>query len=168
MTHYYHSCLTPVGRLHLISDEQHLSVLAFDSNWPVLRKHYPDAVTAETDVSRLTARELEDYFAGTGQLFTVPLRPRGTMFQLQVWDALKAIPYGTTASYGTQAARIKRPTASRAVGHANGQNPISILVPCHRVIGGSGALTGYAGGLAAKRFLLAHEQQVLEKLTSAA
>ncbi|HWO21632.1 MAG TPA: methylated-DNA--[protein]-cysteine S-methyltransferase [Kofleriaceae bacterium] len=103
------------------------------------------------------AAQLAEYFAGARRDFDVPLLPRGTDFQALVWRELTRIPYGETRTYGELARGLGRPSASRAVGAANGKNPISILVPCHRVIAGSGALTGYAGGLDAKRWLLAHE-----------
>ena len=116
------------------------------------------------DVPRRTTRLLEraagqlaEYFAGVRHAFDLPLSPRGTEFQRTVWRALAAIPYGETRSYGELARAIGRPAASRAVGSANANNPISIVVPCHRVIATSGSLTGYAGGVAAKRWLLDHE-----------
>ena len=102
---------------------------------------------------------LDAYFAGVNAPFAAPLAPRGTPFQQVVWQALREIPYGSTASYADIARRIGRPTAVRAVGAANGRNPIAILVPCHRVIGADGTLTGYAGGLARKQALLALEQR---------
>jgi methylated-DNA-[protein]-cysteine S-methyltransferase len=101
--------------------------------------------------------QLGEYFAGERTDFDLPLHPTGSAFQLRVWTALRDIPYGETASYGGTAAAIGVPAASRAVGAANGQNPISIVVPCHRVIGANGSLTGYGGGLDAKRWLLSHE-----------
>jgi len=101
--------------------------------------------------------QLGEYFAGDRLEFDLPLHPSGSAFQLRAWKALSEIPYGTTASYGEQAVRIGSPTAFRAVGLANGQNPISIIVPCHRVVGANGSLTGYGGGLDAKRWLLEHE-----------
>ncbi len=101
--------------------------------------------------------ELGEYFAGKRRAFDVALHPWGTRFQQLVWQALLAIPYGETTSYGRTATAIGNPSASRAVGLANGQNPISIVVPCHRVIGANGSLTGYGGGLSAKRWLLSHE-----------
>jgi methylated-DNA-[protein]-cysteine S-methyltransferase len=104
-----------------------------------------------------TARQLREYFAGTRQTFDLPLAPRGSGFQELVWQTLLKIPFGETWSYGQLAKHIGRPSASRAVGTANGANPISIIVPCHRVIGANGTLTGYGGGLPAKRWLLAHE-----------
>ena len=101
--------------------------------------------------------QLAEYFAGERTEFDLPLHAHGTAFQKQVWQALLDIPYGQTATYGQTALAIGNPTASRAVGLANGQNPISIVVPCHRVIGADGSLTGYGGGLEAKQWLLAHE-----------
>jgi methylated-DNA-[protein]-cysteine S-methyltransferase len=105
-------------------------------------------------------RELDEYFAGTRRRFTVPVAPRGTPFQLRVWSALQAIPYGQTTSYGAIAAQVGSPTAVRAVGAANGANPIPIIIPCHRVIGANGSLTGFGGGLDRKRFLLDLERGV--------
>jgi methylated-DNA-[protein]-cysteine S-methyltransferase len=102
-------------------------------------------------------QQLEAYFAGELKDFALPFQGRGTDFQQTVWKALCAIPYGETLSYGELARRIGQPTAARAVGLANGQNPISIIVPCHRVIGANGTLTGYGGGLPRKKWLLAHE-----------
>lgn len=103
------------------------------------------------------AAQLDEYFAGTRQSFDLPLAPEGTDFQRTVWHALAAIPYGETISYAQLAARIGRPSAVRAVGAANGRNPIPIVLPCHRVIGADGSLTGFGGGLPTKRFLLALE-----------
>lgn len=100
------------------------------------------------------ARQLGDYFAGRRRDFTLPLDPRGTPFQLQVWEALRAIPYGTTVSYAEIARRIGRPSAARAVGRSVGQNPLAIVVPCHRVVGTNGALTGFAWGIDRKRRML--------------
>lgn len=107
------------------------------------------------------ARQIRAYFAGELKRFTLDLRPAGTPFQLSVWEALRAIPFGTTLSYGEIARRIGRPSAVRAVGAANGRNPLPIVIPCHRVIGADGNLTGYRGGVAIKRRLLAHEVREL-------
>jgi O-6-methylguanine DNA methyltransferase len=115
---------------------------------------------AEASPSALTlacCEQLEAYFDGHLTTFSVPLNPSGTAFQQQVWGQLQAIPYGQTVSYGAIANGIGKPTASRAVGMANGKNPLTIIVPCHRVIGSNGKLTGYAGGLTRKQFLLALE-----------
>jgi methylated-DNA-[protein]-cysteine S-methyltransferase len=102
--------------------------------------------------------QLEEYFAGGRTRFDLPLAPRGTKFQLAAWAALNAIPYGETRTYGEQAAVLGQPSAVRAVGAANGRNPIGIVVPCHRVIGAGGSLTGYGGGISRKRWLLDHER----------
>jgi AraC family transcriptional regulator, regulatory protein of adaptative response / methylated-DNA-[protein]-cysteine methyltransferase len=111
-------------------------------------------VPATNDVLEHTRAELEAYYAGTLRTFTVPLAPAGTPFQHSVWQVLQQIPYGTTRSYGEQARAIGRPTATRAVARANGDNPIPIIIPCHRVVGSDGRLTGYGGGLWRKQYLL--------------
>ncbi len=126
------------------------------------RKH-PEAIPSETrpdDGPFLEARrQLEAYFAGELREFTLALAPEGTLFRQKVWRALLDIPYGATESYGALALRIGLPQAARAVGLANGRNPISIVIPCHRVIGKNGSLVGYGGGLERKQWLLAHEQR---------
>jgi methylated-DNA-[protein]-cysteine S-methyltransferase len=111
-------------------------------------------------VLELAAAQIREYFAGERRAFDIPLEPKGTAFQRLVWDALLEIPYGVSCSYGDIAKAIRRPAASRAVGAANGRNPIAIIVPCHRVIGASGSLTGYGGGLPTKQWLLAHEAKL--------
>lgn len=108
-------------------------------------------------------RQMKEYFAGDRQRFELPLDPEGTDFQRSVWWALAEIPYGATASYGDIARRVGRPTAFRAVGMANGQNPLPIVLPCHRVIGSNGTLTGFGGGLELKEGLLSHERSVLAR-----
>ncbi|MGH8190561.1 MAG: methylated-DNA--[protein]-cysteine S-methyltransferase [Rhodanobacteraceae bacterium] len=148
---------TPIGPLLLVGDSAGLVEIGLPR-----RGHAQAApVDAKPGKTRLraAARELEEYFAGTRQRFDVPLHPSGTPFQLEVWGALLAIPYGETVSYADIAKRIRRPRAVRAVGAANGANPLSILVPCHRVIGSHGDLVGYGGGLPIKRWLLAHERR---------
>lgn len=114
-----------------------------------------------------TRRQLEEYFAGERTEFDLPLEPQGTEFQRAVWNQLCAIPFAETASYGQVAARVGRPKASRAVGAANGANPIAIIVPCHRVIGANGSLTGFGGGLQRKQWLLEHEREVAAMLEAA-
>jgi methylated-DNA-[protein]-cysteine S-methyltransferase len=104
-------------------------------------------------------RQLTEYFSGKRKTFTITLAPQGTPFQQRVWQALQSIPYGRTLSYGQIAKAIGKPKAARAVGAANGQNPVSIIVPCHRVIGSNGKLVGYGGGLSIKEALLAHESK---------
>jgi methylated-DNA-[protein]-cysteine S-methyltransferase len=115
---------------------------------------------AEEHLDRAEA-QLAEYFAGTRRTFDLALDPAGTDFQLRAWNALRSIPFGQTMSYGEQAAELGEPGAARAVGAANGRNPLSIVVPCHRVIAASGALTGFAGGLDTKAWLLEHERAVL-------
>jgi methylated-DNA-[protein]-cysteine S-methyltransferase len=117
------------------------------------------AIEQRTQLLDNVASQLAEYFAGKRREFDLPLGPRGSGFQERVWRALVAIPFGETRSYGELARAIGRPAASRAVGSANSKNPISIIVPCHRVIGANGTLTGYAGGMAAKRWLLDHESR---------
>lgn len=106
--------------------------------------------------------QLREYLAGTRREFDLPLVLDGTEFQVAAWRALARVPYGTTASYGTQAASIGKPTATRAVGAANSRNPVAIVLPCHRIVGADGSLTGFAGGLEAKKWLLAHERSVVQ------
>ena len=155
----YHSKLsTPIGELLLISNGTALTGVYLDGVAPDAASHEDDEVLRE-------AREqLTAYFAGTLTAFSLPLAMSGTPFQLSVWEKLNDIPFGTTISYGEQARRMDSPNASRAVGSANGRNPISIIVPCHRVIGANGDLTGYGGGLERKRWLLKHEAAVLASL----
>jgi methylated-DNA-[protein]-cysteine S-methyltransferase len=119
-----------------------------------------DPGQAERHLDR-AQRQLEEYFAGTRRAFDVDLDPLGTPFQLQAWAVLRTIPFGQTMSYGQQARALGDPARARAVGSANGRNPISIIVPCHRVVATSGALTGFAGGLDTKAWLLEHERRVL-------
>jgi len=143
---------SPVGPLQLCAEGDALVGLWLPDHPPV-----PGAAQASRVIAR-TIEQLTAYFAGERRAFDVPLAPHGTAFQQAVWRALLDIPYGATRSYGELARVIGRPTASRAVGAANGSNPISIIVPCHRVIGASGQLTGYGGGLPMKRWLLDHER----------
>lgn len=140
---------SPVGWLRLAATPDALTEVAFLDQRP------DDALEAPTPVLEETARQLTAYFAGELTDFELPLAPHGTDFQRRVWSALGEIPYGETASYGDIARRLSLPAGgARAVGVANATNPIAIVVPCHRVIGADGTLTGYAGGLARKRFLL--------------
>jgi methylated-DNA-[protein]-cysteine S-methyltransferase len=147
---------SPIGRLLLTSDGTALTGLYME---PSRKAQCTDGWVQDVTVAPLSAavRQLTEYFAGTRREFDLPLRLQGTTFQTRVWRELTEIPYGQTWSYGQLAHRIDKPSASRAVGLANGRNPISILVPCHRVIGADGSLTGYGGGLERKRWLLAHE-----------
>ena len=137
---------SPLGPLWLVDRDDELAGL-YMRELPV-----PEAPVKRTRLLARAAEQLAEYFAGERREFDLPLAPRGTGFQERVWRALLAIPFGETRSYGELARAIGRPSASRAVGMANGRNPISIMVPCHRVIGANGTLTGYGGGLPAKRW----------------
>jgi methylated-DNA-[protein]-cysteine S-methyltransferase len=147
---------SPIGRLLLTSDGTALTGLYME---PSRKAQCTDGWIEDVTVAPLSAtvRQLTEYFDGTRREFDLPLRLQGTVFQQRVWRQLTEIPYGQTWSYGQLAQRIDKPSASRAVGLANGRNPISILVPCHRVIGADGSLTGYGGGIERKRWLLVHE-----------
>ena len=150
---------TPVGRIVLVASAAGLR----EALW-VARAEIPPDVEDEPDAAAIlvhAAAQLEEYFAGRRRAFDLPLDLVGTPFQLQAWRALAEIPYGETVSYGEQARRLGRPDAARAVGAANGRNPLSIVLPCHRVVGTDGSLTGYGGGLETKRWLLGHERAVI-------
>lgn len=144
---------SPVGPLLVAADEQALHLIEFHA------PRHPMARLAEWRVgdNAILARartQLDEYFRGTRTGFDLPLAPRGTPFQTRVWQTLAGIPYGQTISYAQLAQRVGKPTAMRAVGAANGRNPLPIVLPCHRVIGADGSLTGFGGGLPTKRFLL--------------
>ena len=144
---------SPVGPLFLAADAQGLRAIEFrDNRHPVRRG--ADWREGDSPLLRRAREQLDAYFAGLRHDFDLPLSPQGTAFQREVWATLASIPYGRTVSYAQLAARIGRPAATRAVGAANGRNPLGIILPCHRVVGANGALTGFSGGLEAKRFLL--------------
>jgi methylated-DNA-[protein]-cysteine S-methyltransferase len=163
---------SPVGPLLLSGDRHALTGLEFAGGVASNRKSAGDATGFARDGRRANwrhddarfveeLRQLSEYFAGERTTFDFPLVLAGNAFERRVWEALQAIPYGTTITYGELAARLGAPGAARAVGAANGRNPIAIVVPCHRVIGARGKLTGYGGGLARKRALLTHEGALL-------
>ncbi|HLM52718.1 MAG TPA: methylated-DNA--[protein]-cysteine S-methyltransferase [Pseudoxanthomonas sp.] len=150
---FYQHVDSPVGRLLLAADDEGLRLIEFPS------PRHPMAQPQQWrrdghPVLERTRRQLDEYFGGERRRFHLPLAPRGTPFQVRVWNALADIGYGDTLSYLQLATRLGRPTATRAVGTANGRNPLPIVLPCHRVIGADGALTGFGGGLPTKRFLL--------------
>lgn len=147
---------TPIGTLTLAADADGLRHIEFpDNRHPVDRAAWlADAGGAAAEVLRTTREQLREYFDGTRQAFDLPLRPQGTDFQMTVWRTLATIPWGTTWSYGNLARIIGKPDAMRAVGAANGRNPLPIVLPCHRVIGADGSLTGFGGGLPIKAALL--------------
>jgi methylated-DNA-[protein]-cysteine S-methyltransferase len=160
MTHKFKTMPSPVGALTLVASDAGLIAILWENDRPGRVKlgaleeapDHPLLIEAE--------RQIQEYFAGERTSFSLPLDFRGSDFQKSVWAALLTIPFGETRSYGEIARQIGRPSASRAVGAANGRNPISIIAPCHRVIGANGALTGFAGGLAAKKLLLGIERGV--------
>jgi methylated-DNA-[protein]-cysteine S-methyltransferase len=151
---------SPIQTLQLVSDGRSLMGLYMMSEkHPLVTQSdwiEDDSVAPFSE----TKQQLTAYFEGTLTDFDLPLQIAGTIFQQRVWEALKTIPYGTTLSYGELAQQIGQPTASRAVGLANGRNPVSIVVPCHRVIGANGKLTGYGGGIERKQWLLNHERLI--------
>ena len=151
---------SPIGDIIIESDGESITRLGrigdtdYGDEWVEVDEHAP---------IKEAAQQLDAYWAGELFDFDLPLAPAGTPFQKKVWCALQEIPYGKTVSYGEIAREIGAPTASRAVGAANGRNPIAIVVPCHRVIGSTGKLTGYAGGLDMKEHLLAHEARFIKR-----
>jgi methylated-DNA-[protein]-cysteine S-methyltransferase len=150
---------SPFGALTLVADDAALVAVLWPDDPPARVRLEAMADRGDHPVLDAATTQIGEYLARARTAFDLPLAPRGTAFQRDVWRALDAIPYGETRSYADIAAAIGRPAAVRAVGAANGRNPISIVTPCHRVIGRSGALTGFAGGLAAKQHLLALEQR---------
>ena len=165
--HYVHTIPSPVGNLVLVADDDYLTGVLFEhvSKKPLAKisvlKNTPNSILRETQ------QQLEAYFAGDLIDFTLKIKPPGTDFQKKAWSALCEIPYGTSISYAEQALRIGSPKALRAIGGANGQNPIAIVIPCHRVIGKSGQLTGFGGGMPIKQYLLDLESNVLAASQSA-
>jgi AraC family transcriptional regulator, regulatory protein of adaptative response / methylated-DNA-[protein]-cysteine methyltransferase len=150
---------TPIGGMIAVCDDLAVHMLEFPrlARLALQVPRIGNVGLGRTPVTDHLQTELTAYFAGRRPTFATPLALFGTPFTMRVWSALQAIPYGTTQTYAALAATVHRPTATRAVGRANGANPIAILVPCHRVLGTGGALTGYAGGLWRKEWLLAHE-----------
>jgi methylated-DNA-[protein]-cysteine S-methyltransferase len=149
---------SPVGQLKLVASSVGLVAILWENDDP--KRVRLGAVQHDTShpILALAETQVKEYFAGRRTKFSISLDMRGTRFQKQVWEALQRIPFGETRAYGQIAAQLGSPSAARAVGAANGRNPISIVVPCHRVIGSSGKLTGFAGGLEAKAHLLGLEQ----------
>ena len=158
MTHFFKTIWSPVGDLTLVADARGLAAILWENDRPGRVRLGPLTEDAEHPILVETERQLGEYFAGRRRAFDVPLSFAGSDFQKRVWIALLTIPFGETRSYGEIAHQLGNPGASRAVGAANGRNPISIIAPCHRVVGSTGKLTGFAGGLDAKQYLLELEQ----------
>ena len=168
MNLYQEECESPVGIIYLISDGQAIRSLDFvgyeERMHRLLARHYGRYTLQPGQAPGDAVARLKAYFAGDlGAISGLPVATNGTAFQLKVWEALRTIPAGSTLSYGALATRIGQPGASRAVGLANGSNPVSLIVPCHRVIGANSSLTGYGGGIERKRWLLEHEGVKLER-----
>ncbi|HTH07742.1 MAG TPA: methylated-DNA--[protein]-cysteine S-methyltransferase [Ilumatobacteraceae bacterium] len=151
---------SPVGELTLVASAHGVRAVLWEGEHARGLGAITDADPKANEVLDRTVKQLDEYFHGDRTDFDLPLDPRGTDFQLQVWEVLRTIPYGRTISYGEQARRLGDVNKSRAVGAANGRNPISIIVPCHRVVGADGSLTGFGGGLENKAWLLDHERGV--------
>ena len=153
---------SPRGDLGLVATSTALIAVL----WPEERdgrvRFAVEPTDGSNEVLRRTSDQLGEYFEGDRRVFDLPLELRGTEFQREAWQALADIPYGETSTYGKQAVAIGRPRAIRAVGSANGRNPLSIVLPCHRIVGANGKLTGFAGGLDTKRWLLVHESGVVD------
>jgi methylated-DNA-[protein]-cysteine S-methyltransferase len=153
--------ISPIGTIQISGTESHITSIRFvDENSVGVTLSHPDTATTENwQLCNEAQTQLEEYFSGKRTVFDLPLQPQGTDFQQAVWKALQQIPFGETRSYGDIAQAIGKPKASRAIGQANNKNPIAIVIPCHRVIGSNHQLTGYAGGLWRKEFLLDLEQK---------
>ena len=154
---------SPIGTITLVADDDALVEVHLPDEKVPSTIAAEDTAPAEHAVLAQAAAELGEYFAGERQTFDVPLAPRGTEFQLAAWQALRTIPYGETVSYGEQARRLGDARKARAVGAANGRNPLPIIVPCHRVVGANGHLTGFGGGIECKAWLLDHEREVRQR-----
>src|ERR1035438_1678242 len=157
MTYYSKAIESPVGQLTLVASDEGLAAILWENDNPLRVRLSPVVEDKKHPVLLETESQLRDYFAGKRTSFALKLDFKGTEFQKKVWAALLTIPYGETRTYGQIAKQIKNPKAVRAVGAANGKNPISIVTPCHRVVGSTGQLTGFAGGLDVKARLLALE-----------
>lgn len=154
MTLHYAKAESPVGTIYIVADEKNLRAVTFHKLWSDYEKFQPTIEERHCAVTKKTALQMREYFSGQRKTFDLPYELIGTEFQKKVWNALAKIPFGETRTYGQQAKHIGNPAAVRAVGGTNGRNPLWVILPCHRVIGTSGKLTGYAGGLEMKKFLL--------------
>lgn len=154
MKYHFSKIKTPVGELSLVANETSLLAVLWENDNPKRVVPGGECKKKRSPILRETEKQLKEYFSGDRHSFDLPISFSGTGFQKNVWNALRKIPYGSTSSYGGLARKIGSPKASRAVGAANSKNPISIIVPCHRVIGSNGSLTGFAGGLEIKKYLL--------------
>ena len=161
------TCEAPFGVVTVIGSDLGIRYVLFSNDAhpkPLERLHISDSEIHDSVNDAVT--QLDEYFNGARRDFELPLDLQGTEFQVAAWNALAEIPYGRTASYGQQAASIGRPKAVRAIGGANGRNPVAIVLPCHRIVGADGSLTGFGGGIEVKKWLLDHEQSTLRSAAS--
>lgn len=159
MAHFYKIIPSPVGKLTLVASDKGLAAVLWDHDDPKRMRLGELAESPNHPILLQTEQQLNEYFAGKRTVFTIDLDMVGTAFQKKVWEALLTIPFGETRTYGDIARQVGNPKASRAVGAANGRNPVSIITPCHRAVGSNGSLTGFAGGLDAKQYLLTLESK---------
>jgi methylated-DNA-[protein]-cysteine S-methyltransferase len=157
MTTHYRIMKSPIGPLYLVEENNELRVVTFANMWPTFKKKFSALEEKATPVLKQAETQLKEYFSGQRRTFDLPLKMTGTKFQNSVWSALGKIPFAETRTYKQQAEVIRSPKAVRAVGRTNGLNPFCIVLPCHRVVGSNGSLTGFAGGLKTKEFLLKFE-----------
>ena len=149
---------SPIGILCLVAEGKNLLAVVFEKNWRKYREQFEEIMETETPILRQAKQQLSEYFSGKRKTFDLAYELKGTDFQKRAWKALSKIPFGKTKSYKEQAVLIGSPKAARAIGRVDGLNPLCIILPCHRVIGTNGSLTGYGGGLDAKKYLLNLEQ----------
>lgn len=154
MGFYLQKYKSPIGLLYIVEKEQKLCVIVFESMWTDIAEKFPELKEKKTLLLQKTQNQLQEYFQGKRKNFQLPFILEGTDFQKRVWRSLLKIPFGKTKTYKEQAMSIDAPKSARAVGRVNGLNSLCIILPCHRVIGSNGSLTGYAGGLEVKKFLL--------------
>jgi O-6-methylguanine DNA methyltransferase len=158
MNNYFNSTKSPIGPLYIVSSDKAIQAIIFEESWKTYKANFKGSLEKKTTAPITKAiKQLAEYFNGQRATFQLPLELEGTPFQLKAWKSLQTIPFGKTISYAEQAKRVGNAKAFRAVGGANNKNPIAIVIPCHRVIGKSGALVGYGGGLSAKEKLLKME-----------
>lgn len=156
---FFESFQSPLGRLYVVCDKSTVKAIVFAKSWMDFKSNTPDKlIQKHTPLTQKVIRQLEQYFSKKRSTFDLPLNPDGTEFQKKAWSVLQTIPNGKTMSYQEQATKAGKKAAVRAIGAANGRNPLPIVIPCHRVIGKNGKLTGYAGGLTIKEKLLKLEQ----------
>ena len=151
----------PFGVLTVVASDAGVRHVMFDHEAHPKPLHALDLVDAPHPVLDAACAQIDEYLSGARRAFDLPLDLSGTGFQVDAWRALARVPYGTTATYAQQAASIGRPTATRAIGAANGRNPVAIVLPCHRIVGSDGSLTGFGGGLPVKKWLLEHERRIV-------